>query len=54
MRGVITGRDVVRNLAVICREFGLGCALRCVLAALRHGDTTFLARLSARAPLLVA
>lgn len=42
MRGVITGRDVVLQLRVILAEFGVACAVRCVVAALRGQPTTFL------------
>lgn len=42
MRGVITARDVVKNLALIWREFGANCALRCLSAVIRRESTTFL------------
>ncbi|MBZ4419916.1 hypothetical protein [Myxococcus sp. RHSTA-1-4] len=42
MRGVITLRDVVANLGVVLREFGVVCVLHCLLAALRRRQTTFL------------
>ncbi len=42
MRGVITGRDVLSNLGLIWREFGLRCAIKCVWVCLHRRDTTFL------------
>ncbi len=42
MQGVIKTRDVLSNLPLIYREFGLRCATRAVLACARHGHTTFL------------
>lgn len=42
MRGVITGRDIVVHLRVILTEFGVGCAYRCLRAAVRGEQTTFL------------
>ncbi|MBI5544053.1 MAG: hypothetical protein HY901_09210 [Deltaproteobacteria bacterium] len=42
MRGVITTGDVVRHLGIIFSEFGLACTIRCVLAAVRRRETTFL------------
>lgn len=42
MRGVITSRDVVANLGLIWREFGVGCMLRCLRAVIRGQPTTFL------------
>ncbi len=42
MRGLITNRDVLRNLTVIWREFGLLCLLRCVWVMLDRQQTTFL------------
>ena len=42
MHGVITSRDVVANLALIWREFGTVCVLRCLRAVLRGQPTTFL------------
>jgi hypothetical protein len=42
MRGVITHREVVRNLGLIAREFGLGCLLRCLYACAVRRETTFL------------
>jgi hypothetical protein len=42
MRGVITGRDVVANLALIWREFGAGCVVRCLVAFVSRRPTTFL------------
>jgi len=43
MQGFITGRHVVRYSALIIREFGLGCWLRCLAALLSTHPTTFLA-----------
>lgn len=42
MRGVITLRHVVLHLGLVVREFGAGCALRCLVASLRGRRTTFL------------
>ncbi len=42
MQGVITSRDVVRHFPLIWREFGRGCAWRCVMALLTRRRTTFL------------
>lgn len=42
MRGVITSREVVQNLGLICREFGMGCVVRCLWAIARGKTTTFL------------
>src|SRR5215470_8132864 len=41
--GVITTKDVLRNTAIIVREFGPGAYLRCCLAILGRHRTTFLA-----------
>jgi hypothetical protein len=30
MRGIITGRDVILNVWIILREFGVRCLLRCL------------------------
>ncbi len=42
MSGVITGRDVVKNVGTITREFGLRCLLRCLWAIASGRRTTFL------------
>jgi hypothetical protein len=42
MRGVITGRDALKNLPLICFEFGIGCAFRVLNAVLTGERTTFL------------
>jgi hypothetical protein len=42
MRGVITSRDVITNAGLICREFGVGCMLRCIAAVIVRRQTTFL------------
>lgn len=42
MVGVITTRDVLANLALIRREFGVRCAVRAVVACVTHRKTTFL------------
>ncbi len=42
MRGVITGREVLGNLGVIYREFGVSCLLRCLWAIVSGKHTTFL------------
>jgi hypothetical protein len=40
--GIITTKDVLRNTAVIVREFGPGAYLRCCLAIFCRQRTTFL------------
>jgi hypothetical protein len=40
--GVITTKDVLRNTAIIVREFGTTTYLRCCLAILVRPRTTFL------------
>ena len=42
MRGVITNRDVVKNLGLILREFGAGTFLRCLWVVATRRSTTFL------------
>jgi hypothetical protein len=42
MRGIITGRDVVRNVGIIYREFGARCLARCLWALAIRKRTTFL------------
>lgn len=42
MDGVITSRDVIKNLPLIWREFGTLCALKCIKAVVRRERTTFL------------
>jgi hypothetical protein len=42
MNGVITSADVLRNIVLIGREFGLGCLFRCFRAFLQNKPTTFL------------
>ena len=42
MRGVITNRDIVANLGVVWREFGILCVLRCLVVLLSGRRTTFL------------
>jgi hypothetical protein len=42
MRGVITGKDVVRHSITIIRLFGPGAYLRCLRAALSTRPSTFL------------
>ncbi len=42
MRGVITNRDVVRNLGLIYREFGTRCMFRCLWVLATRRTTTFL------------
>ncbi len=42
MRGLITNREVLMNLGVIWREFGLGCVLRCMWVVCHGRQTTFL------------
>ena len=40
--GVITTRDVLKNLPLIWREFGTMCALKCLRAVVKGQRTTFL------------
>jgi hypothetical protein len=40
--GVITTRDVLKNLPLIWREFGTVCALKCLKAVVKRERTTFL------------
>jgi len=42
MRGVITGKDVLRHSLTIVRLFGPRCYLRCLRAALSTSPSTFL------------
>ncbi len=42
MKGMITSADVLRNIVLIRREFGLGCLFRCAVALVRTKPTTFL------------
>ena len=42
MQGVITGRDVIKNLPLIWREFGSRCAVKALRAVLTGKKTTFL------------
>ena len=42
MQGVITGKDVLRNLPLIWREFGTRCAVTALHAVLTGKKTTFL------------
>ena len=42
MRGVITNRDVVANLGLVWREFGMLCAVKCLFVVLSRRQTTFL------------
>ena len=47
MRGVITGKDVIRHSVTICRLWGPRCYLRCLRAALSSTPSTFLQVVSA-------
>lgn len=47
MRGVITGKDVIRHSLTIVRLFGPRCYLRCLRAALSSKPSTFLEVVSA-------
>ena len=47
MRGVITGKDVIRHSFTIVRLFGPRCYLRCLRAALSKKPSTFLETVSA-------
>jgi hypothetical protein len=40
--GVITSRDVIKNLPLIWREFGTLCAFKCIKAVIRRERTTLL------------
>ena len=42
MRGIITGRDVVQNLGIIYREFGVRCLVRYLWVLAIGKRTTFL------------
>lgn len=42
MRGVITGKDVLRHSVTILRLWGPRCYLRCLRAALSKSPSTFL------------
>ena len=42
MRGVITGRDVMQNVGIIYREFGVRCLARCFWVLATRKRTTFL------------
>ena len=42
MRGVITGKDVLRHSMTIIREFGPRAYLRCLRASLSTRPSTFL------------
>ena len=42
MQGVITGKDVLKNLPLIWREFGTRCAVKALRAVLTGKKTTFL------------
>ena len=42
MVGVIKTRDVLCNLALIRREFGVRCVVRAFVACVTHRKTTFL------------
>ncbi len=42
MQGVITGREVLGNLNVIYREFGVACLARCLWALATKKRCTFL------------
>ena len=42
MQGVITGKDVLKHLPLIWREFGTRCAVKALTAVLTGKKTTFL------------
>jgi hypothetical protein len=42
MRGVITNRDIVANLGLVWREFGILCLCKCLYVVLSGRRTTFL------------
>lgn len=43
VKGIITTRDVLAHFPLICREFGLKVAGRCIWAIVSRRKTTFLA-----------
>ena len=47
MRGLITGKDVVRHAFTIIRLWGLPTYLRCLRATMSRRPTTFLAAVCA-------
>jgi len=49
MRGVITGKDVLRHSITIIRLWGFPCYLRCLRAALSRAPSTFLQVVAGRA-----
>jgi hypothetical protein len=48
MRGIITNRDVVQNVGIIFREFGMRCLCRCLWVVATGQRTTFLEVVSHR------
>jgi hypothetical protein len=42
MRGLVTGRDVVKHFWLVCWHFGPRCAWRCLAALMTGRRTTFL------------
>jgi hypothetical protein len=42
VRGVITNREVLQNLGLIYREFGVACLARCLWVVMTRKSTTFL------------
>ena len=42
VRGVITNREVLQNLGLIYREFGVACLARCLWVVVTRKSTTFL------------
>jgi hypothetical protein len=46
MRGVITGKDVVENVGLIYREFGVRCLARLLWVLMVGKRTTFLEEIS--------
>lgn len=47
MRGIITGRDVLGHPVLVVRGFGWRVFLRCIVAACRRDDRTFLSLIGA-------
>ena len=49
MRGLVTGKDVVKHFWMVCWHFGPRCAWRCLAALFSKRPTTFLDVAFARA-----
>jgi hypothetical protein len=42
MRGLVTGKDVLKHIWLVCWHFGPRCAWRCAAALVSRRPTTFL------------